>query len=62
MDKCNSLKLNVRGMKFVGGTGNGNTEIGTVLAKLEAQKTLFEYAPNTNPRRSIIEIVAFICL
>ena len=49
-------------MKFVGGTGNGNTEIGTVLAKLEAQKTLFEYAANTNPRRSIIEIVAFICL
>ena len=48
MDNYNIFKPNVRVLKFLGGTGNGKTEVATVPAAPKARKILIEGVGNTN--------------
>ncbi len=48
MDNYISLKPHFRVLEFLGGTGNGKTEVGTVPADSKARKILIEGVGNTN--------------
>lgn len=48
MDNYINLKPHFRVLEFLGGTGNGKTEIGTVPADSRARKILIEGVGNTN--------------